>query len=289
MAEGGGLFLALKPGPFMIKEKGDPEVLFYEFKKYADNFKEFLVVTKTGANHSENHVAPCKGCKISKSCIWMMGGEEMKMLFEHVGRVEEDDTFTDALAKIEKGIKKQTNQSTARFKLFQQSPQGGCAFGGWCYKLKEQTDRITWDGYDAKKAARDAILYQTDDKKLQKKILTEDLSYDDTVKFGLAMEQNTRKVENMRIATESREEVAALKENWRSILPEELVRALAFKDKGQGGARSKTSKSKKCQTCPFPTHNEEGNCPGKNVECFSCKKNGTYEICSNLLRIRIRV
>ena len=60
------------------------------------------------------------------------------------------------------------------------------------------------------------ILYQTDDKKLQKKILTEYLSYDDAVKFGLAMEQNTKKVDNIRGASESREEVTFLKEGGRS-------------------------------------------------------------------------
>ena len=37
-------------------------------------------------------------------------------------------------------------------------------------------------------AARDAILLQTQDKKLQQKILAEDLSYADTVKYGLALE-----------------------------------------------------------------------------------------------------
>ena len=278
----GGLFLALKPGHFTVREKGDPEVLYYDFKKYVENFQEFLVVTKAGGNHSDNHVAPCEGCKISKSCLRLMGGEEMKMLFEHVGHIEEADTFSQALTKIEIGIKRQTNQSTARFKLFQQSPQAGATFGGWCYKLKEQADRIDWANYDAKTAARDAILYQTDDKKLQKKILTEDLSYDDSVKFGLAMEQNTKKVDNIRGASESREEVAFLSEGGRSILSEELVRAL--RDGGFGGARPKTFKSKKsCQTCPFPTHKEAGNCPGKSVECFACKKMGHMKfapICS---------
>ena len=77
----GGLFLALKPGHFTVREKGDPEVLYYDFKKYVENFQEFLVVTKAGGNHSDNHVAPCEGCKISKSCLRLMGGEEMKMLF----------------------------------------------------------------------------------------------------------------------------------------------------------------------------------------------------------------
>lgn len=38
-----------------------------------------------------------------------------------------------------------------------------------------------------KAGARDAILYQTDDKNLMKKIVSEDLSFDDTVKYGLAI------------------------------------------------------------------------------------------------------
>ena len=50
------------------------------------------------------------------------GGEEMKVLFEHVGKVEEGDTFEGALEKTEKGVMKQTNQSAARFKLMQQYP-----------------------------------------------------------------------------------------------------------------------------------------------------------------------
>ena len=73
--------------------------------------------------------------------------------------------------------------------------------------MKEQADRISWEDYDAKMAARDAILYQTDDKRLQKKILTEDMSYDDTVKYGLAMEQNQKKVEEIRGVKVERKEV----------------------------------------------------------------------------------
>jgi len=43
-------------------------------------------------------------------------------------------------------------------------------------------------------AARDAILCQTDAKNLMKKIISEDLNFDDTVKYGLAMEQGAKKV-----------------------------------------------------------------------------------------------
>ena len=54
-------------------------------------------------------------------------------------------------------------------------------------KIKEPAERCVWMGYDVKAGARDAILYQTDDKNLMKKIVSEDLSFDDTMKYGLAM------------------------------------------------------------------------------------------------------
>ena len=46
----------------------------------------------------------------------------MCVLFVHSGAVEPRDTFTRAVEKIEKGIKNQTNQATARFKLFTKMP-----------------------------------------------------------------------------------------------------------------------------------------------------------------------
>ena len=54
-------------------------------------------------------------------------------------------------------------------------------------KIKKPAERCVWMGYDVKAGTRDAILYQTDDKNLMKKIVSEDLSFDDTMKYGLAM------------------------------------------------------------------------------------------------------
>ena len=51
-------------------------------------------------------------------------------------------------------------------------------------------DICTFEGSDAKDAARDAILFQTSDVKLRKKLFTEDYGLDDTVKLGLAHEQS---------------------------------------------------------------------------------------------------
>ena len=51
--------------------------------------------------------------------------------------------------------------------------------------------------YDADAAARDTILLQTKDKQLQQKILTEDLNYANTVKYGLSLEQGKKKVDEI--------------------------------------------------------------------------------------------
>ena len=41
-------------------------------------------------------------------------------------------------------------------------------------------------------------MFQTDDKKLQRKFIAEDLDYDNTVKYGLALEQGAKKVVEIR-------------------------------------------------------------------------------------------
>ena len=73
-------------------------------------------------------------------------------------------------------------------------PQGGLSFGEWYPKIKDQAERC-WTNYDAKQAARDAILFQTDSAKLPNKVIAEELDYDNVVKYGLAFEQGEKKVE----------------------------------------------------------------------------------------------
>jgi len=78
----------------------------------------------------------------------LIGWDEIKRLFDHVGEVANADTFEQAIKKVSDGIKK---------------------LAEWYTKVKEQADRCVWTGYDSKAAARDAILYQTDAKKSDEK------------------------------------------------------------------------------------------------------------------------
>ena len=121
--------LLLKLGPFLVKRAGDPEQLYQDFTNIA-NFEEFLIATGAAGVHAATHT-DCGACTKAKATLRLIGGEEMKSLFDHVGGVSDADTFEQAVNKVSEGIQKQTNQATAWFKLFQQMPQGGHCFA--CY------------------------------------------------------------------------------------------------------------------------------------------------------------
>ena len=98
--------------------------------------KEFLIATGTDGIHTATH-ADCRGCKKAKATLRLVGVNQMKSLFDHVGGVTDADAFEVALAKAPDGIRLQNIQATARFKLLQQMPQGGKSFAEWYVKIKQ--------------------------------------------------------------------------------------------------------------------------------------------------------
>ena len=273
-----------KPEVFTVKDVGNPEQLLQDFTKYSSKFKEWIVATRAVEQHTDGH-ADCEGCKQAKAFLRMAGGDEMVTLFDHVGMVVEGDTMDEAINKIKNGIKMQTNQATARFKLFQQMSQTDEAFASWFPKVKEQAERCDWTNYDGKKAARDAILFQTNNKKLQRKVIAEDLSYDDTVKYGLALEQGEKKVEQLRGQKEQvrkeDERVAALEEQVRALKADQKSQrrssggAGGFGNSGGHGGSRRDQKASSCQSCTRPWH--KGSCPGLKVDCFKCGKKRSFQ------------
>ena len=115
----------VSPGPFKAKRK-DPERMLGEFKDYIKAVKDMLVVTG-----KESATAAVK-----KAMLRSVGGKDMVSLFDHVGKVEDTDTFDQAVTKIEEAIKAQTNKAMAKYKLFMGLPQEGEAFSTWWTSLR---------------------------------------------------------------------------------------------------------------------------------------------------------
>ena len=115
------------PGPFKARKK-DPERMLADFNLYVKSIKNLLTLTdNTDATDAKK-----------KALMQSVGGPDMIWLFDYVGKVEDGDTYTAAIAKVKTAITGQTNQAVMKYKLFTGMPQGEQAFASWWTNVKEQ-------------------------------------------------------------------------------------------------------------------------------------------------------
>ena len=100
-------------------------------------------------------------------------------------------------------------------------------------------------------AARDAILFQTNDQKLRKKILAENMNYEQTVAWGRTHESSSKKARQVESTTSTDQKVRRL---------EEQVSKLQVQDKQE---------LVPCKTCPRKSHRVGNKCPGLTQSCYS--------------------
>ena len=64
-------------------------------------FHRYLIVTKADGTHTGGHVN-YGGCKVAKNILLMINQDELETFWDHVGRVEKDDTFEATLRKVKR-------------------------------------------------------------------------------------------------------------------------------------------------------------------------------------------
>ena len=153
-----------------------------------------------------------------------------------------------------------TNNAMARLKLFQQMPQQGKTFAIWGAEVVKQARRVDWTAYGDKEAARDAILFQTSDTKLRKKILAENLDLERTIEWGKATESSGRKARQVEETTNTNLDKTKIRK-----LEEQLCRL-----------QVKGADEVKCDTCTR-SHTPGKMCPGLSASCFSCGLKGHFK------------
>lgn len=115
---------------------------------------------KADGGHSEGHVN-CEGFIVAKNILLMIGQDVLELLWENAGKVQDRDTFEQAIKKVQEGITGQTNKAVCRYKLYTKLPQGEKQFYVWYPLVTEQALHCCFQNYDADHATRDAILNQT--------------------------------------------------------------------------------------------------------------------------------
>ena len=156
------------PGQFTVKD-ADPEQTLESFELYLEAMQKAFRLNR--------RVNPTTGSKVEfddqdkKDIIQLEGGHDMVDLFKHVGKVQEGDTYDEAMEKIWKALRGRGNRTAAVFKLFTGMAQGGRTFDHWHKKVYEAAKQVDWEGYNAETAAVDAIIMQTKSVKLQQKAI----------------------------------------------------------------------------------------------------------------------
>ena len=246
------------PGVFKARKK-DPEKMLADFDLYVKAVKNLMILTDN---------AEATDVK-KKALMQSVGGADMIWLWDFMGKVEEQDTYLQAIEKIRAAITGQTNQAMMKYKLFTGMEQEDQAFSSWWSSVKEQADKCNFTGYNQEKAARDAILFQTSNVKLRKRILAEDQSLGEVVKLGLAYEQSTSKAKTMGKSEGEESRIHRL---------EEEVARLQSEKKNFSFQNRKDTKKQKCQTCPDGKRHEGKECFGKkSKECYDCKESGHFK------------
>ena len=259
-----GLEALLAPGKFKGKDK-DNEQLLVDFDLYVKTVNNFFITV--GKDDASD--------KVKVATLQALGGPEMVDLLELQGKVQlvaiqadaaqgvvavAADSYEVAIKKIRDAIVASTNNAMARLKLFQQMPQQGKAFAIWGAEVIKQARRVDWTAYGDREAARDAILFQTSDAKLRKKILAENLDLERTVEWGKANESSGRKARQVEETTNTNSDKTKIRK-----LEEQLCRL-----------QVKGAEEVKCNTCTR-SHTQGKTCPGLSATCFSCGLQGHFK------------
>ena len=139
--------------------------------------------------------------KQKKSMLLLRGGDDMKDLFEHVGMVTTADSFDEAVVKIQNGLKGRTNSTVQRNLLLTNHRQGSKSFEKWSKEITNTAKLISYENYDWKAAAVDAMLLQTSNHKLRERALQEDMDFEKFLKLGIAKEQSTKGAAQLEVAS----------------------------------------------------------------------------------------
>ena len=137
------LMTALKPEKFSVSKKGDPDILLMEFNEYVKKFERFIKACNLDQGHVPGANGAHEGCGTCGRLLALfecVGQDKIQILLEHVGKVEEGDSWTEVKRIITDAIMIQMNKASTILKLFMELPQEELTFGEWYLKIEKQAN-----------------------------------------------------------------------------------------------------------------------------------------------------
>ena len=240
----------------------DPGGTLKRFKAYVEEMN--LLFQLIFRKSSRTAFTPTDAEK--KAMMLLKGGHDMKNLFQNVGNVSEKDTFEEAVKKIENGLQARTNKVVQRNMLLSNFPQGAKSFERWSQEISNTARLISYDNYDWKQAAVDAMILQTSCPKLRERALQENTTYDSLMKLGIAKEESAKGAALLA-------QTGAQSSLGSHIKVEEQVRRLQYENKKLKAKIESTQTSKsQCYRCGRDSCPRGNKCPANGKQCQKCKK-----------------
>ena len=249
--------------------EANPGATMKVFERYVERIKLMnqLVFRKADGTAYEPSEAE------KKAMLLFKGGDDMKNLFEYVGKVVDGDSFAQAIEKIRTGLQKRTNKVVQRNMLFTDFPQGSKSFEKWSQEISAAAQLISYDAYDWKQATVDAILLQTSSPKLRERGLQEDTTYDALMMMGIAKEQSAKGAALL--------EQASGNAAHPKIKVEEEVRRLQQENQ-RLRSRGGRSSDKSCPRCGYESCKQGSRCIANGQKCHKCGiENHFSKMCRN--------
>ena len=200
-----------------------------------------------------------------KAMLLFRGGDDMKNLFDHVGKVVTTDSFDATVTKIQDALKNRTNKVVQRNLLLTRHPQGNKSFERWSMEVSNAAKLIDYTGYDWRMAAVDAMVLQTANARLREKALQDNISYDQLMTMGVTKEQ-------------SEKGAAQLAGGIQGIqIKEEDIRKVQLKhSRNHSKVKDSSFKERTCNRCGYEKCQGGKRCPANGKRCAKCGKSDHF-------------
>ena len=246
------------PGHFKATD-ADPEATLEKFTDYVDKMKLVFMISRR-INTATNQKIEFDDAE-KKAMLEIEGGQDMTELLKKC-KVEEGDTYVQAVEKVKTALKGRGNRTSAVFKLFNNHQQGSRSFDSWHQDVVKAAKLIDWTGYDATKAAVDALVLQTSSQKLQQRAIQENPDLDTFIALGMSQEQARKKAASM---PGGQEEVV----NRLQQENNKLRKKLESKSPQQHPKKGNLARCSRCcmAKCPDP---DGSKCLAAGKACLAC-------------------
>ena len=88
----------------------------------------------------DDYIRQMRQMRQMEAMTLLKGGKDMHTMFEHIGNVLEEDTFEEAITKIQTRLKERTNKIVQRNMLLSNFPQGEKYFEKWSLQISEAAE-----------------------------------------------------------------------------------------------------------------------------------------------------